>query len=207
MDEALVKNLLINKLKFNQNKVKILETYQKELIIYNKRYNLISKSDESRIWFRHILDSAQLVKYISFDSNKIMIDLGSGAGFPGIILSIYNDNPEFHVKLIEKSKIKANFLQLIKKKIGLKVQIINENIYNQKINADYLVCRAFKKMPEVVRISREICKKTHKLIVLKGKNAQKDADKAFKTVPFKFKMENSITDDESKIIICNFYKK
>ena len=78
-----------------------------------KFYNLISKSTESSIWFRHILDSAQLIKHINMKNSTHLSDFGSGGGFPGIILAIYNKNPDFHVKLYEKSAVKREFLNMV----------------------------------------------------------------------------------------------
>ena len=61
---------------------------------------------------RHILDSAQLVKFIDFKSGSLA-DLGTGAGFPGVVIAIFNENKDFHVKLYEKSPVKRNFLNVL----------------------------------------------------------------------------------------------
>ena len=109
MQEREVIKILQEQLKFtNQSidKLKILET---ELLKANRKHNFIAKSTENYIWSRHILDSAQLVKYINFKEGSLS-DLGSGAGFPGLVLAIYNQNFNFHVKLYEKSPIKRDFL-------------------------------------------------------------------------------------------------
>ena len=97
----------------------------------NKKYNLISKSSQNDIWTRHILDSAQLVKFIGFDDDSSLSDLGSGGGFPGIIISIFNKNPRFHVKLHEKSPVKAKFLEDVIKLVGLNAKVIKGDIFRQ----------------------------------------------------------------------------
>ena len=99
MTEKEVQNILLNKLQFTQDAIYKLDVYCKEVIEYNKKFNLISKSTIPNIWDRHVLDSAQLVKFIDFDDNLSVSDLGTGAGFPGIVLAIFNRNPKFHVKL------------------------------------------------------------------------------------------------------------
>ena len=204
MDNEQAKSVLQLKLGFTKDNLRNLELLHDYLLKTNKEYNLISKSTENSIWTRHILDSAQLVKFIDFADNKSLADLGSGAGFPGLIMAIYNRNPLFHVKLYEKSKIKRNFLIKLVNDMGIKCDI-HENVYNSNsISSDYILCRAFKKLQEVIRISREIVKKPHKLIVLKGKNAQEEINNVSKVEKFDYKLIKSITDNDSKILVANF---
>ncbi len=200
MNELKVKKILKNALNFSEKDINKLDYLRKSLLKYNSKYNLISKSTERSIWSRHILDSAQLTKYFDTNHNSNLADLGSGAGFPGLVIAIYNKNPKFHVKLYEKSPVKREFLVLIQKKLDLNITI-NKNIYDDKLNADIIVARAFKKLNEIISISREIIKKPHKLIILKGKNAQNEINKVSLGLNYSYKMESSITDDDSKIII------
>ena len=88
--ESKVKSELIlaKKLNFNDQKLKLIKLFVQEVLNYNKKYNLISKNSEIDIWRRHVLDSAQLVKYIDHKNFHSLADLGTGGGFPGIILSI-----------------------------------------------------------------------------------------------------------------------
>ena len=111
--ESKVKSKLIlaKNLNFNHDKLQKIELFVNEVLSYNKKYNLISKNSEKDIWHRHVLDSAQLIKYIDSKKFNSLSDLGTGAGFPGIMLSIfYSDILTFHVKLYEKSKVKINFI-------------------------------------------------------------------------------------------------
>ena len=107
-----IKDILVKKLKFTHKDIEKLNKFHDELLKYNKKYNLISKSTENEIWSRHILDSAQIVNFIDFKQSHSLSDLGTGAGFPGIVLSIFNKNNKFHVKLYEKSKVKCNFKKI-----------------------------------------------------------------------------------------------
>ena len=95
MDIVLVKKYLKENLSFSDEKIDKISKYIDLLLIFNKKYNLISKSTEKEVWNRHILDSAQIIKYIDFKKDQILSDLGSGAGLPGVILSISIDNPNF----------------------------------------------------------------------------------------------------------------
>ena len=204
MQEKEVINILLNQLKFSSKSVSNLKVFVNALLSANKKHNFISKSTESDIWHRHILDSAQLVKFIDFSKGSLA-DLGSGAGFPGLILAIFNENKDFHVKLYEKSPVKRAFLDEISRKLSINVEV-NGNIYNQIVKVDYVVSRAFKKLETIIQVSREIVKKSHKLIVLKGQNAQDDLKKAFKNEKYPYKLENSITNKDSKIIIVDYKK-
>ena len=203
MEETNVKIFLENQLGFTKYKIEKINLFVKELISFNKRYNLISKSTEKLVWHRHVLDSAQLCKFVKFNNNEFLSDLGSGAGFPGVIIDIFNDNLNFHVKLYEKSPVKADFLNKIKNIIDSNYSVINEDVKNQELSSEYVVCRAFKKLPEIIKISRENNKKNHKIIILKGKSAHKEIINASKQYELKYKLEESITDKESKIIIID----
>ncbi len=208
--ESKVKSKLIlaENLNFNNDKLQKLELFVNEVLSYNKKYNLISKNSENDIWHRHVLDSAQLIKHIDHKNFNSLSDLGTGAGFPGIILSIfYSDVLTFHVKLYEKSKVKINFIRSVIEKLGLNNIDIYDNDYQSHVlDTDYIVCRAFKKLPEILRISRETAKKPHKLIVMMGKSAQDELNKASKGMIYKYKLVPSITESDSKILLVDATK-
>ena len=201
--ETEVKRILVQNLKFDVKKIKKLDKFVKNLLIYNKKRNLIAKSTEKQVWDRHILDSAQLIRFIDTNYCTGIADLGSGAGFPGIILALYYQNYNFHVKLYEKSPIKSAFLSNITKLLKLKCKIICSDVNLTKIESNHIVCRAFKKLPHILNISRENCVKKHKIIVMKGKNAQEEINNTSQMRNFKYRLENSITDNDSKIIIIS----
>ena len=204
MQDYEVINILRKQFNFSSKNIINIEIFIKELLKANTKHNFISKSTETSIWHRHILDSAQLVKFIDFSKNSLS-DLGSGAGFPGLILALFNTNKDFHVKLYEKSPVKRAFLEDISNKLSINVQIFG-NIYEEQIDSDYIVSRAFKKLESIIQVSREIVKKPHKLIILKGQNAQEELKKALKKEKYDYKFEKSITNEDSKIIIVDFKK-
>ena len=198
-----VKRILLKDLNFDPPKIKKLENFAKNLLIHNKKYNLISKSTEKQIWDRHILDSAQLIKFIDVKNCSGIADLGTGGGFPGIILAIYYQNFNFHVKLYEKSPVKSAFLSNISNILGLNCKIMCDDINSVKIDSNYIVCRAFRKLPYILNISRENCVKKHKILIMKGKNAQEEINNTSQMTNYQYRLENSITDSNSKIIILN----
>ena len=204
MQDLQVINILQNQLNYSARSISDIKIFINELLKANKKHNFISKSNEDIIWHRHVLDSAQLVKFIDFSKGSLS-DLGSGAGFPGLILALFNKNKDFHVKLYEKSPVKRAFLEGVRKKLSINTEILG-NVYENFTDTDYIVSRAFKKLGPIIQVSREIAKKSHKLIILKGQNAQKDLEKAFKKQKYAYKLEQSITNEDSKIIIVDFKK-
>ena len=206
MTEKEVKSILLNKLKFSQDSLYKLDTFCNEVIEYNKKFNLISKSTEPLIWDRHVLDSAQLVKYIDFNDGSSLSDLGTGAGFPGIVLAIFNKNIKFHVKLYEKSRVKNTFLFGLCEKLNIKADIYENDYRSHDITSNYVVSRAFKKLEEHIRISREIVKVNHKLIILKGRTAEEEIKKLNKDLNYSYTLEKSMTSPDSKIVIVEIKK-
>ena len=203
MQELEVIKILQEELKFTDQSIDKLKMLETELLNANKKHNFIAKSTENFIWSRHILDSAQLVKYIDFKKGSLS-DLGSGAGFPGLVLAIYNQNFNFHVKLYEKSRVKRDFLDEMLDKLKIKAEIY-PNVFDSNIESEYIVSRAFKKLDKIIQVSREMIKRPHKLIILKGQNAQEEANKAFKSYKYSYKLEESMTNKKSKIIIAEVF--
>ena len=203
MQEQAVINILQDQLKFTDQSIDKLKMFETELLKANRKHNFIAKSTEGFIWSRHILDSAQLVKYINFNEGSLS-DLGSGAGFPGLVLAIYNQNFNFHVKLYEKSPVKREFLDEMIGKLKIKASLFTD-VFDERIESAYIISRAFKKLDKIIQVSREIAKKPHKLIILKGQNAQDEAIKAFKSYKYSYKLEKSMTDEKSKILIADIF--
>ena len=203
MNEAEVLDKLENQLGFSKLSLIKIKKFHDYLVEYNYRYNLISKNTVKNIWFRHILDSAQIVDLLFSEKINKIADFGSGAGFPGIIIAFFNEKLRFHVKLYEKSPVKRAFLQKVKEVLEIQNLDICDDVYEKEIIADIIVCRAFKKLGEILKISREVIRKPHKMIILKGKNAQEELNKLSLGSNYSYKLKRSITDDDSKIIIVD----
>ena len=105
------------------------------------------------------------------------------------------------MKLYEKSKVKRTFLKKVINELNIHNVEIFGNIYSEKISTDIILCRAFKKLPEIMKISREIVKKPHKIIILKGRNADKEIKELSIEGNYSYRLEKSITDHDSKIIL------
>jgi len=191
------------KKKFNVSRETIekLKIYQKFLIEKNKKLNLIGKNTEKSIFSRHFKDSAQI--YDLIDKKLDIIDIGSGAGFPGVILKILMENESLkgNIILIEKSPKKSNFLRDLCIKLDLKVKIENRRleIYNF-LETSTVVSRAFKSTLDTINILYKNIKNIKELVLLKGKTYQQEIDDAKKKYTFELEKFRSITFDESAII-------
>ncbi len=204
MQQLEVINILKKELNFTNKSIEKLKEFVDLVLKENKNHNLIAKSTENQIWERHILDSAQLVKFIDFNL-KSLADLGSGAGFPGLVVEIFNKNRDFHVKLYEKSPVKRRFLMSAIKELGLNADVLGD-VRHEVLDSDIIICRAFKKLDQVIQVSREIAQKPHKLMILKGQNAQEEVKNSFKTKKYSYKLESSMTNKDSKIILMEIIK-
>jgi 16S rRNA (guanine527-N7)-methyltransferase len=195
----------IKKFNVSRETIEKLNKYRNFLLTSNKLLNLIGKTTENQIFKRHFIDSAQIYDLIE-DKSEI-IDLGSGAGFPGIILKILMDENKIdgNIILIEKSPKKCVFLENISNKLSLALKIVNLRVENFKFNKiSTVVSRAFKKTVDTINIIYKNNEKIKNIILIKGKTYQQELDDAKKKYTFDVKKFRSITSDESYIIkICN----
>jgi 16S rRNA (guanine527-N7)-methyltransferase len=175
-----------------------LENFIDFLLDYNQKLNLIGSSTIKDIWIRHILDSAQLLQFID-DKNIIMADLGSGAGFPGIILSILGIKNTY---LIEKSPKKCQFLQKASKISPNQITIIEKNITEiQDLKFDLITSRAFSPLKKLLNISKNITTNKTNYLLLKGKRLEIEIETAKKELKnYQYQIFSSKSSNEGKII-------
>jgi tRNA uridine 5-carboxymethylaminomethyl modification enzyme len=169
-----------------------LKEFQSLLVKWNKRINLVSNSTLGDMWNRHILDSLQLLNYIKNYDCKV-IDVGSGAGFPGIILSIAGIN---NITLIESDSNKAAFLFQANKN----VKIINDRVEKcLGLECDILVCRGFAELEKIFECTKHILVRK-KYLLLKGEECLNEIANAKKHWLFNYKLHDSITHNKGKVI-------
>ena len=187
-----------------------LVKYENYLIQSNKTLNLIAKSTINNIWSRHFLDSSQVIDFID-KNTRSLIDLGSGAGFPGLIIAILAKDRKIRlkVKLIEKSPKKASFLRKIVNYFNLNVEVLNINAltYTKKLEADLIVARAFKPLRIVLQFLDKNTENWKKVFLFLGKTGQSELLQASKSWHIKYKQRMSVTSNDSVVIEINKLKK
>ena len=187
--------------------ISCLSLYESLLKKWNKKTNLVSKNSLSDAWGRHFLDSAQLVKHCQ-PENKLWLDFGSGAGFPGLVLAIMGKK---NIHLIEADQKKCVFLKEIAMLTDTNITIHNCRIENLSfINVDLITCRALAPLNKLVDyvetfVSKSSDKKQTfpKLLFLKGKNYKNELLQLRKNRNIDFKEYPSITDKDGKILYIN----
>ncbi len=198
----------IKKFNVSRETIEKLNKYKDFLLSSNKSLNLIGKTTENHLSSRHFIDSAQIYDLIE-DKSEI-IDLGSGAGFPGVILKILMDNNKIfgNVTLIDKSSKKCKFLQDLSDKLGLTLKIVNLKVENFKLSKiSTLVSRAFKKTVDTIDILLKNNELIRQIILIKGKTYQQEIEEAKKKYTFDVEKFRSITSDESCIIKISNIKR
>jgi len=187
-----------------------LKKYEELLVKANKSLNLIGKSTINQIWNRHILDSFQVIDFID-KNDKSLVDIGSGAGFPGLILAIAAKDRKIPIKisLIEKSIKKTNFLKETIQKLNLDVNVICQNVLDakEKLAQDVFVARAFKPLPIILKLIHNKALNLKKFFVFLGKTGNNELLQASKSWDIKYKQRMSVTSKDSYIIEINNLKK
>ena len=188
-----------------------LNDYIFSVIHKNSEINLISKNSEKSINIRHILDSAQIIDFIDKKDIKLCTDLGSGAGFPGMVIAILmkSKNPLFRVIFYEKSFHKSNFLKSVSRKLKLNSEINQKNIFEEKnLTTDIIISRAFKPLPTIFDIACKNFKKFKYIILFLGRSGKEILKDAKKNWNFDYEKKKSLTSDGSIVIkISNLKKK
>jgi 16S rRNA (guanine527-N7)-methyltransferase len=184
--------------------------YENILLECNKKLNLVGKSTLNQIWIRHFTDSAQIIDFID-KSSKSILDLGSGAGFPGLIIAIMAKDRKipFKIQLLEKSKKKAEFLNKVINKLKLKAEVLNENVFakNIKMKNDVFLSRAFKPLGRILELIHNQAVNWNKILIYQGKTGNEELLQVSKSWNIKYKQWKSVTSNDSKILEIKELKK
>ena len=187
--------------------------YSELLCFWQKKINLVSNNSLQDAEIRHFLDSAQLYTFCK-NLNGNIIDFGSGAGFPGAVLSILGASKTF---LVESNKKKCNFLISLKKETNSNFNVINSRVENLEfLDPSLIVSRALTSTKNLlilstnhmlkskgIRSKKEAIKKTPNLLFLKGKTFRNELNDIPENFSLKFQTFASITSAESRILLYN----
>jgi len=190
--------------------IRSLIKYENLLVNANKNLNLVGKSTINDIWNRHFLDSVQVIDFIN-KNDKSLVDLGSGGGFPGMVLAIALKDKKIplKVKLIEKSPKKAKFLSDLINELHLDVEVINKNIFEEpkKLFEDVFVARAFKPLKIILELMHNKAVNLKKFFIFLGKTGKSELVQVSKSWDIEYKQRVSVTSNDSVILEINKLKK
>ena len=210
MDQTIKIDTFSRYTQVSRETISSLKKYEKALILANKGLNLVGKSTINEIWTRHFLDSVQVIDFID-KNDKTLIDIGSGAGFPGLVLAIVLKDRKFpiKVKLIEKSPKKIKFLKDLITDLKLDVELINQNVFenSKNLSEDVLVARAFKPLRVILELIHNKAINWKRFFIYLGKTGKDDLLQASKNWDIGYKQRMSITSKDSIVIEINRLKK
>ena len=169
-----------------------LKAYVGLLTDWNARHNLVSKASLAEVWQRHVWDSAQLVPLIP-STAKTLVDLGSGAGFPGLVLALLLKE-RLAVTLYEATRKKADFLRAASERLELAVCVRSERIEDAaKIRFDVVTARACAPLPKLLEYAQHFAGPGTVFLFLKGQNVGVELTEAHKSWRMKVRQHPSLT--------------
>ena len=176
-----------------------LQSYVAILTAESKRQNLIAPSTLASAWDRHVLDSAQLVRFSSSEEAS-WVDIGSGGGLPGIILAILSRG---QITLIEPRRLRAEFLVSAIDQLGLSERVNVECAKSERVAGtfDVITGRAVASLDEFLGISHHLSKDGTTWVLPKGRSAQSELAQAKLNWHCDARVEQSSTDPESQILV------
>ncbi len=201
-NEETVQNTLFNELDVSKEAIDDLKVLVNLLIKWNKTINLVGKSTIEDVWQRHVIDSAQIWQHRPIDLN-IWLDIGSGGGFPGLVLAILAKHQAPNVKfyLIESDIRKCAFLKNVSRETYLNTKIIGDRIENvQNLQADVVSARALAPVDTLFDLSYKFLTDNAFCLFLKGKGCDKEVEKALDSWRFQSQKTKSISDDTGVIL-------
>jgi 16S rRNA (guanine527-N7)-methyltransferase len=179
-----------------------LETFNALLRDEMQRQNLISKASADNLWSRHIVDSAQLLRYAPVaETGKIWLDLGTGAGFPGIIIAILTP---YQVRMVESRKRRVEFLNRVVEQTGIAghAQVLGDRLENiASFPADVISARAFAPLDRLIALSHRFSTENTVWLLPKGKNAVRELKGLSPKRQKMFHVEHSLTDPDAGILV------
>jgi len=182
-----------------------LKIYKSLLLKWQKAINLVSRGTLNDVWTRHIEDSLQLLPFLR---GKRVLDIGSGGGFPGMVLAVVSQNVEFlkqfeisesfNVTCVDSDQRKMTFLSEVARQTSTKVDIISDRIENVEGKFDTLTARGFSELKVLIKFAK---KYSNYGVFLKGKKVEQEIEDASKFFRFDYEIFKSITDESGRIIL------
>ncbi|RBW54114.1 16S rRNA (guanine(527)-N(7))-methyltransferase RsmG, partial [Phaeobacter gallaeciensis] len=178
-----------------------LEAFDALLKKWNPKINLVSRKSLADVWVRHISDSLQV--YSCLNASGHWVDLGSGGGFPGVIVAIVAsvENPGLNVTLVESDQRKSAFLRTVLRETVSVGMVITDRIENiEPLDADILSARALSDLPRLLEFSQRHLKSTGIALFPKGATWKKEVEEAKQEWNFDFEAVKSVTEPSAVVL-------
>lgn len=199
MDEASARAWLERNFDVPRETFERLESFAAFLREENDRQNLVSAASLDHLWVRHIADSAQLIAHVP-DPGASWVDLGSGAGFPGLIVALLHRGP---VTLIEERRLRVEFLARAAERLGVDIELIGTKVERAEPRPfDVISARAFAPLPRLLDLGTAFSTIKTLWVLPKGRNAQSELAALESSWQGDFRLEPSLTDPEAAIIVA-----
>jgi 16S rRNA (guanine527-N7)-methyltransferase len=176
-----------------------LERYVAFLHEENARQNLVSAATLDQVWDRHLLDSAQLVRYEPH-AGASWVDIGSGAGLPGIVVACLVGGP---VTLVEPRRLRAEFLHKTCDSLGLRATVLCSKVERLKGSFEVITARAVARLEKLLEISAHLSTRNTIWALPKGRSGQVELAEASRKWHFDAREEPSCTDLQSTILVLS----
>ncbi|MDM7955843.1 16S rRNA (guanine(527)-N(7))-methyltransferase RsmG [Blastomonas sp.] len=163
--------------------------------------NLVSASTLPQIWQRHIVDSAQLLRFARPQAGQRWIDLGSGAGFPGLVIALL---APCQVTLVESRGLRISYLERAVDHLGLRGQVDVAGMPLERVptvSADYISARAFAPLPKLLESAQRFSTDKTCWLLPKGRNAAAELESIDPAWHHVFHVEHSLTDADAAILV------
>lgn len=178
-----------------------IEAFRALLANENRRQNLVSAASMEQFWARHIVDSAQLVRFAPADA-VTWLDLGTGAGFPGVLVPLLHPA---RVTLVEVRRLRVEFLARAADILGVSGQVELRLARAERLEArsfDVISARAFAPLPRLLALAHRFSTDETVWILPKGRNAKTELEAARGSWQGDFRIEPSVTDPEAGIVVA-----
>ena len=199
MDEAEARAWVGREWNVSRETMERLDEFAALLRAENARQNLVSQASLDRLWLRHIVDSAQLLRFAPSPTAS-WIDLGTGAGFPGLIVALLHGGP---VTLVEVRRLRADFLRRAAESLGLAVKVVAGRVERMSRRPfDVISARAFAPLARLLDLGTGLSTTKTIWLLPKGRSAQSELEALDASWQGAFRLEPSVTDAEARIIVA-----
>ncbi|KIC20543.1 16S rRNA (guanine(527)-N(7))-methyltransferase RsmG [Leisingera sp. ANG-Vp] len=195
------KKRILESLNVSRETMQRLEIFEQVIQKWNPKINLVSKASLDQLWTRHIADSVQVFRCVGQVDH--WVDIGSGGGFPGLIISVLaaDEAPAMKVTLIESDQRKSAFLRTAARECGAAVTVLTERIEKAPPqNADVLSARALADLSLLLEFSERHLKEAGTAVFPKGESWKKEVDNAREQWRFDAEPVRSLTEQEAVIL-------